>query len=185
MDQADSNLPAGAGVAGADGAKFGATHSVEGSVLLSMIRSVSIQSALDVVNQIETVLANVKSHKSLSSILAISETSALASVESQMNAPQVHDTKKDPFTFAKGTAIAVTTPAPTSPPKPVGGAGTTSIPPPPGTPVSSVPASQRSAEVPAGVPEYNWRMCQYDMIKMGQNKQNFIISQPTGAAQSK
>jgi len=61
----------------------------------------------------------------------------------------------------------------------------TAIPPPPGQPVKLLPAGQRPKEVPAGVPEYNFRMCQYDIIKMGQKNQNLTFDNPTGHGRSR
>jgi hypothetical protein len=47
---------------------------------------------------------------------------------------------------------------------------TGTAPPPPGSPVKTLPNGQRVPEIPPGVPEYNFRMCQNDIIKMGQAK---------------
>ncbi|KAK5322489.1 hypothetical protein LTR93_005692 [Exophiala xenobiotica] len=74
-----------------------------------------------------------------------------------------------------GPIAPATTPQPTTTPAP---AATTGIGAPPGTPVSTLPPAQRPSEVPAGVPEYNFRMCQYDIIKMGTNNQSLVLEQP-------
>ncbi|KAK5557070.1 hypothetical protein LTR46_004881 [Exophiala xenobiotica] len=74
-----------------------------------------------------------------------------------------------------GPIAPATTPQPTTTPAP---AATTGIGAPPGTPVSTLPPAQRPSEVPAGVPEYNFRMCQYDIIKMGTNNQSLVFEQP-------
>jgi hypothetical protein len=47
---------------------------------------------------------------------------------------------------------------------------TGTAPPPPGSPVKTLPNGQKVPEIPPGVPEYNFRMCQNDIIKMGQAK---------------
>lgn len=156
---------------------------------MSVIHSESMANASRAVAAVETWLSNVRSQKKMSSHLQESSAQARASAESQMNAPVVHDTAKDPFNFNTGTAkkskrVPATTPAATTPAQSAPVAGS-AIPPPPGTPVSSLPPDQRPTEVPPGVPEYNWRMCQYDLIHMGQNKHNLTIDQPAGQAQSK
>ena len=77
------------------------------------------------------------------------------------------------------TPLATTSRAPaTTPP------ATATIPPPPGTPFSSLSAASRKPEVPAGVPEYNFRMCQYDIIRMGIANQTLNFDQPQDQSES-
>jgi hypothetical protein len=47
-------------------------------------------------------------------------------------------------------------------------------------PLSTLPARARPKEVPPGVPEYNYRMCQYDLIEMGAKKQQLLFDNPSG-----
>lgn len=152
--------------------------------IMSLIHSASMESASREIGSIETWLSVVRSNSHESAALKVSAADARASAESLMNAPVVHNTAKDPFTFTfastshkKDTRAAP--PATTAAPAP------TSVPPPPGTPVSTLaPGQSPASAVPSGVPEYNWRMCQNDLVKMGQNKQSLVMDQPAGQAQS-
>lgn len=115
---------------------------------------------------------------------AIVESQALASISALINAPVSHDSAKDPFTFtfAKASGRKSGTPGPSQTtasahvPTPAP-APTTSVPPPPGTPIGTVPPGSRSSGAPPGVPFYNWRMCQNDLIGMRQNNQKIHFDQ--------
>lgn len=50
----------------------------------------------------------------------------------------------------------------------------------PGVPGMNIPDEFRANEVPAGVPEYNFRMCQYDLIRMRDQKRNMTFDNPQG-----
>lgn len=54
------------------------------------------------------------------------------------------------------------------------------IPPPPAHPVASLLPHERPEEVPDDIPEYEWRMCQHDMIRMGQRDESLILDNPSG-----
>ena len=115
------------------------------------------------------------------------------------NKPTPYKTGPDPFTFTSSpgktkskynvtndsfTFTFSMTKSKRSGPAAITTPPTVSIPPPPGTPVSTLPPTNRPSEVPAGVPEYNFRMCQYDIIKMGQNKVNLVFDQPLAQSES-
>ncbi|KAK5453470.1 hypothetical protein LTS15_006655 [Exophiala xenobiotica] len=106
--------------------------------------------------------------------MSASEAASKASASAQKtatHAPLQSEGRKS----TNGPIAPATTPQPTTTPAP---AATTEIGAPPGTPVSTLPPAQRPSEVPAGVPEYNFRMCQYDIIKMGTNNQSLVFEQP-------
>lgn len=86
----------------------------------------------------------------------------------------------DPFTFAAGT-IASRTIANTYTYVPKKSAAVTTLPPPPATPVATLLPAQRRPEVPAGVPEYNFRMCQFDMMQMGLHNKSLVFDIPKGS----
>ncbi|KAJ9605197.1 hypothetical protein H2200_010587 [Cladophialophora chaetospira] len=126
-----------------------------------------------------SILASI-SAASRASVASYSRALASFSIPSAGAANPALNPAKDPFTFK---TAAATRPPPKNPnPPPSGTPG--SIPPPPGTPVSTLPPAQRPSEVPPGVPEYNFRMCQYDIIRMGQNKVNLLFDQPAAQSES-
>lgn len=103
---------------------------------------------------------------------------ALRSSLAAQTAAMTHRTENDPFSFVGGSVATRSLPPNTLPPVVKTGTMTT-LPPPPGTAYSTLPPSATdTGAVPAGVPEYNWRMCQYDLIRMGQNRVSLVFDAP-------
>ena len=168
--------------------------------------SKSIMASISAVSHASVVSVDSVS-KASASRAAASKTGVVAALPTKTHLPPVKGEyyaaiRPSTFTFSavnsKHSGPAPTTPAP-KPPSPPPPAATTPapkpsippppapkapIPPPPGTPVSSLPPDARPSEVPAGVPEYNFRMCQYDIMKMGQNNQNLTFDNPEGYSES-
>lgn len=108
--------------------------------------------------------------------------SALRSSLAAQTAAMTHHTENDPFTFVGGSVGTRSLPPNTLPPVSKKPASGLPMPTPPIPPVSTIPPAQRSKEVPAGVPEYNFRMCQVDIIKMGQLNQSIVFDIPKGTS---
>lgn len=94
-----------------------------------------------------------------------SEAAAIASAESDAAAALTNTKVNLPFTFTKRAATTAVSSA------------SVSLPAPPGTPIFSV-AATATPTLPAGVPAYNLRLCQNDLIAMRQANQNVTVNQP-------
>lgn len=145
--------------------------------IMSMLSVLSVASqataAIGEVMGIQS-LASLLSYASATSALSSLETVALASMAAQQsaaetwyNSDQEINMKATSSRPTKREDVAGATPAPSM-----------SIPPPPGTPYMILPADKRKNEVPAGVNEYNFRMCQYDFIRMNQTGKHLLVDQP-------
>lgn len=121
---------------------------------ISSASSMSVESVLSV---------SRASRASVSSEMQIMSAAAVASAEAQAEAARTyHDPANAVYTFSFDKRQA---------------------PPPPAAPVSTLAPGTMPPGVPPGVPEYNFRMCQNDLIAMGTAKQDLIVNQPE--AQSK
>lgn len=128
-----------------------------------------------------SIASQVQSSQSVHSQLQVAASSVLNQMKSSLaadTAAMTHKTELDPFTFVSGKVSTRSL-------SPASKRAVAPIPTPPGTPVTSLPPSIRPSEVPAGVPDYNFRMCQVDLIRMGQAKQSLVFDVPKGSPQSK
>ena len=128
------------------------------------------------------------SHSSATAALSSSESLAVASAKA-LTAAMTEDPAKDPFKSLKGTKTHIYTfgtqvitevkrsdPAATTAANTIVTTGV--IPTMPVAPAYTLPADQRRNEIPPGVPEYNLRMCQHDILLMQKNNQNLMFDLP-------
>lgn len=125
-----------------------------------------------------SIISSVVSQLSAYSVSGSVTYDALRSSLAAQTAAMTHRTENDPFTFVSGSVGTRSLPPNTLPPVVKTGSMMT-LPPPPGTAYSTLaPSATDTGAVPAGIPEYNWRMCQNDLIRMGQNKVNLVFDAP-------
>lgn len=135
----------------------------------------------------KSIISSIISQISAFSVSGSMTESAMRASLAVQTAAMTHNAALDPFTFVSGTVGTRSLPPDTLIPvtKATKASSTTPLPPPPGTGYSTLPPSAApTAEVPAGVPVYNWRMCQYDLILMNQTNKSLEFDAPNPSSQS-
>lgn len=179
--------------AGIDGGTYKTVNDKKQSAaLMSSISSASVASVALVSSASVESVASV-SHSSATEYLSKIKNEALASNAAAQAVAETYDnTASDPFPDIKNTRTKRSVQPVATARASVNGrrftaakrldqaASTGTILPPPGAPYSTVPPEARKTpEIPAGVPEYNFRMCQYDIIKMNQTGISLLFDQPS------